>query len=99
LHMPRYLPEHGLYGAILRCAGSSAWSATFALIRLRSGSLVGPILFHAINDAQFVFAAEPAGPPEAMDINPRPVFIGCLVTAIYWLACRRAIERSVSAQA
>lgn len=98
LHMPLYMHWHGFTGAVLRCAGSSAFSATLALIRLRSGSLVGPILFHAINNTQGLFSTAPKVPPEMMHISPKQLIVGSVVTAIYWVACHRTIERSVDAR-
>jgi membrane protease YdiL (CAAX protease family) len=95
LHMPLYVHWHGFEGAVLRCAGSSAFSATLALIRLRSGSLVGPIFFHAINNTQGLFRTTPKMPPEMMVIGPKLLIVGSVLTAIYWVACRRAIKRSL----
>jgi membrane protease YdiL (CAAX protease family) len=94
LHMPAYTQLHGFGEALLRCAGSSAFAATFALIRLRSGSLVGPIMFHAINNAQMVFQA-PRGDAPANHVSAGPLLVGCIVTALYWAACYRGIASSV----
>jgi membrane protease YdiL (CAAX protease family) len=93
LHMPIYLEKFGLRDALLRCTASAAFSATFAIIRLRSGSLVGPILFHAINDAQFL-VAEPGVPSSSAParVSAMPILLGCVTTLIYWVACRRAIH-------
>jgi membrane protease YdiL (CAAX protease family) len=96
LHMPTYVQLHGFGGAMLRCAGSSAFAATFALIRLRSGSLAGPIVFHAINNAQMVFQAPRSAAP-TNNVSAGPLLVGCIVTALYWAACHRGIARSVEA--
>jgi membrane protease YdiL (CAAX protease family) len=98
LHMPAYTQRHGLEGALLRCAGSAAFAATFALIRLRSGSLAGPIVFHAINNAQMVFQA-PRGASAANNVSAGPLLVGCIVTGLYWAACFRGITRSVKVAA
>jgi membrane protease YdiL (CAAX protease family) len=86
--MPIYVHRHGLEEALLRCSTSAAFSAVFATIRLRSGSLAGPVLFHGVNDAQFLLSGDGGGeaPPSA-----RPMLVGGVIAVVYWLSCRRAI--------
>ena len=88
LHMPIYVYRHGLVDALLRCSTSAAFSAVFATIRLRSGSLAGPIVFHGINDAQFFLSGDVNG--EAA-LSARPMLVGGVIAFVYWFSCRRAI--------
>lgn len=90
LHMPIYVHRFGLEDALLRCTGSAAFSVVFAIIRLRSGSLVGPIVFHAINDAQFLLPVAGGSGP-ATPATAQPILIGAAIAVVYWLGCRRAI--------
>jgi membrane protease YdiL (CAAX protease family) len=95
LHLPAYWGVYGLGEATLRCAWSAAFSATFALIRLRSGSLVGPIAFHVVDDVRNLFAARGVSSGDG-GVDAKPLIVGCVVAAIYWLACHRAIASPAS---
>lgn len=97
LHMPIYVQRHGLRDALIRCTASAAFSATLAIIRLRSGSLVGPILFHSINDAQFLVNDLPPS-SESAPMSLQPILAGLMTTTIYWLGCRRTISDSITTE-
>lgn len=99
LHLPGYWQTYGFRVAMLRCASSAAFSAVFALIRLRSGSLAGPIVFHVIDDAQHLFQTPSAAPPGEVSASIFPFLRGCGVSALYWLVCRGAIARSTRVSA
>jgi membrane protease YdiL (CAAX protease family) len=93
LHMPVYWQLHGFRGAFLRCASSAAFSAVFALIRLRSGSIIGPIAFHIIDDVRYLLDAR-SGTSSSDTASIRPFIIGSVVATLYWLACRGALSNA-----
>jgi membrane protease YdiL (CAAX protease family) len=100
LHLPTYASSYGLRYALLRSTASAAFSASGAVIRLRSGSIVGLIAFHAIDDTRMLLHDSTAAPtqeatePEAGFV--RSFVLGVLVTGAYWLACRREIRRATA---
>ncbi len=101
LHLPTYTSSYGLRYALLRSTASAAFSASGAVIRLRSGSIVGLVAFHAIDDTRMMLhdftdapAHTSADTSDAEGGFVRALVMGTLVTGAYWLSCRREIRRA-----
>lgn len=89
MHLPSYSSMFGWEQAWIRSTSSAVFSGIAAIVVLRSGSLVGVIVFHAINDTQAIlggFGSESSG-----TMSFKPIVFGGVLVAIYWLATRRAI--------
>lgn len=100
LHVPVYAARYGWAEALLRSTASAAFSAAAAITVLRSGSIVGPLVFHAINDAQMLLGGPTAGDVDgAHELDFRPLVSGVVVAVLYWLAARRGIRAAAVADA
>lgn len=93
LHIPTYTLQFGLGEALLRSTQSAAFSIAVGIIVLRSGSMVGPLLFHAINDALMLLQPARMAAPAAHATNPTAIVMGLLISAAYWLLLRNGIAR------
>jgi membrane protease YdiL (CAAX protease family) len=98
LHLPTYVHSHGWSYALIRSTSSAAFSASGAIVRLRSGNIVGLVAFHAIDDTRSILAGWGTTPNhDAGDDSSyaRAIILGCLWSAAYWLMSRRSIRRAV----
>lgn len=93
LHIPTYTMQFGLGEALMRSTQSAAFSIAIGIIVLRSGSMMGPLLFHAINDALMLLQPARAATPVAHATNPKAIVMGLLISGAYWLWLRKGIAR------
>jgi membrane protease YdiL (CAAX protease family) len=102
LHVPGYAQTYGWRYALLRSTASAAFSASGAVIRLRSGSILGLVAFHALDDTRSILAGFHAAPSDrAADADAsflRVIVFGCVWSTAYWLLSRRPIRRAAAAQ-
>jgi membrane protease YdiL (CAAX protease family) len=104
LHLPSYSMRFGWPEAFLRSTASAAFSASAAIVVLRSGSIIGPFAFHFINDALMLLGTQSPRPASSgaaaarADLDYRPLIVGLVLALAYWLACRRQIAAAAAAQ-
>jgi membrane protease YdiL (CAAX protease family) len=93
LHLPGYVALYGWRDALILSTASSAGSAIAAIVALRSGSILGLVLFHAVDDFRTFYST--FGQPDSFQFsspaNPKVMIVLTIIALLYWLACRREI--------